>query len=98
MLMSSYPANKQLADYFKVVSVEKSEAPQGAGGNNWHRYVIERGNSQIIGNMRGSLEKVTSKVSEYVENLNLRSLSPKGRSQWTPSTNQQKQPPQKVKS
>ena len=96
--MSSDPANKPLADYFKLVSVEKSEAPQGAGGNNWHRYVIERGNSQIIGNMRGSLEKVTSKVNEHVENLNLRSSSSKGRSQWTPTNNQHKQPPQKVKS
>ena len=94
--MSSYPANKQLADHFKVVSVEKSEAPQGAEGNNWHRYVIERGNSQIIGNMRGSLQKVKSKVSEYVENLNERSASPKGRSQWTPANDQQKQPPRKV--
>lgn len=95
--MSSYPANK-LADHFKVVSVEKSEAPQGTAGNNWYRYVIERGNSQIIGNMRGSLQKVKSKVSEYVENLNERSASPKGRSQWTPANSQQKQPPQKVNS
>ena len=94
--MSSYPANKQIVDSFKVVSVEKSEAPQGAGGNNWHRYVIERGNSQIIGNMRGSLQKVKSKVSEYVENLNQRIALPKGRSQWAPSNDHLKRPPQKV--
>lgn len=94
--MASYPANKQVIDYFKVVSVEKAEAPQGAGGNNWHRYVIERGNSQIIGNMRGSLQKVESKVTEYVENLNLRSELPKGRSQWASPNAHLKQPPQKV--
>jgi len=94
--MSSYPANNQVADYFKVVSVEKSEAPQGGEGNNCHRYVIERGNSQIIGNMRGSLQNVELKVTEYVENLNLRSGLPKRRSMWAPSSAHLKQPPQKV--
>ena len=93
--MSSNTAEKKLADYFKVVSVEKSEAPEGAEGKNWHRYVIERGSSQIIGNMSGSLQKVKAKVSEYVENLNERSM-PKGRSQWAPSSNELKQPPKKV--
>lgn len=91
--MSSNLANKELADYFIVVSVEKSEAPEGAGGDNWYRYVIERGSSQIVGNMRGSLQKVKKDVNEFVENLNERVASPKGRSLWSPTRTQQKQPP-----
>ena len=94
--MASYLANKGLAAQFKVVSVEKSDAPQGSEGNNWHRYVVERGDSQIIGNMQGSLEKVKLKVNEFVENLNQRTASPKGNSQWAPANKHLKQPPQKV--
>ena len=88
--MSSNLAKKELADQFIVVSVEKSEAPQGTDGKNWYRYVIERGKSQIVGNMRGSLQKVTTEVDEFVENLNQRAALPKGRSQWTPANGQHK--------
>lgn len=96
--MSSNLANKAMNDCFVLVSVEKSEAPQGAGGDNWYRYVVERGNSQIVGNMCGSLQKVKKNINEFVENLNERVSSPKGRSMWSPTRDQQKQPPVKVES
>lgn len=96
--MSSNMMNGEMADEFILVSLEKSEAPDGVGGDDWYRYVIERGNSQIIGNMCGTLQKVKTKVSEFVENLNERVASPKGRSLWSPTRTQQKQPPVKVQS
>ena len=94
--MASNLAKKDQEDLFVVVSVEKSEAPQGADGKNWYRYVIERGKSQIVGNMRGSLKKVQTEVDEYVENLNQRNSLPKGRSQWAPTNGQQKKPQNKT--
>lgn len=96
--MSSNMVNGELADQFIIVSIEKSKAPQGAEGDNWFRYVIERGNSQIVGNMSGTLQKVKTKVTEFVENLNERTSSPRGRSLWSPTRTQQKQPPVKVES
>ena len=94
--MSSNPTDKDVGDLFIVLSVDKSEAPDGFEGNNWYRYVIERGNSQIVGNMRGTLKKVEQNVNEFVENLNERVASPKGRSLWSPTRTQNKQPPAKV--
>lgn len=94
--MSSNVAGQQLADEFTVVSVEKSEAPEGAEGDNWYRYIIERGNSQIVGNMAGTMKNVKKQVDEFVANLNERTSSPNGRSLWSPTRTQQKQPPAKV--
>jgi len=96
--MSSNMTGCETADHFILVSVDKSEAPAGTQGDNWYRYVIERGNSKIVGNMCGSLQKVKQKVSDYVDNLNERVASPKGRSPWSPTQSQQKQPPTKVES
>jgi len=96
--MSSNMAECEVADYFILVSVEKSEAPKGTKGDNWYKYIIERGNNKIVGNMCGSLQKVEKNVSDYVDNLNERVASPKGRSLWSPTRTQQKQPPVKVES
>lgn len=89
-------ASEEQADQFIIVSVEKSNAPQGSKGENWYRYVVERGNSQIVGNMCGDLQQVEKHVNEFVENLNDRISSPKGRSLWSPTRTQQKQPPVKT--
>lgn len=80
---------------FAVVSVEKTAAPAGTDGDDWYRYVVECDNSQIVGNMRGTQQAVTQYASEFVENLNERARTPKGRSTWAPSPSQ-KTPPKKV--
>ena len=85
------PTNNQ----FSVVSVEKTAAPDGADGDNWYKYIVARDNSEIVGNMRGSLQQVTKYAKEFVENLNTRASMPKGRSTWAPSPSQ-KTPPKKV--
>lgn len=80
---------------FTVVSVEKTKAPAGTEGDDWYRYIVECDNSQIVGNMRGSQKMVTQYAAEFVENLNERTRTPKGRSTWAPSSSQ-KTPPKKV--
>jgi len=71
---------------YTVVSVEKTEAPEGGDGGEWYRYVVGRDKSTIVGNMRGTLQQVTHYAKEFVENLNSRTGVPKVRSAWVSST------------
>lgn len=92
------PAAKESDSHIKqycVVSVEKTDAPAGAEGDNWFRYVVARDNSEIVGNMRGTLKQVTKYAKEFVDNLNQRAQSKKGYSHWVISPSQ-KTPPAKV--
>lgn len=57
---------------YNVVSVEKADSPEGGEGNNWCRYVIGRGTSQIVGNRRGSVAQVTAHAKTLAEDLNSR--------------------------
>ena len=68
---------------FSVITVEKTEAPDGADGT-WYRYVIERANSStIVGNRRGSLRAVKRHAQAFAEDLNLR-IANGGKSMWSP--------------
>ena len=93
--MSAVKFEAPMNNQFSVVSVEKTAAPSGADGDNWYKYIVARDNSQIVGNMRGSMQQVTNYAKEFVENLNSRASMPKGRSTWAPSPSQ-KTPPKKV--
>lgn len=66
---------------YSVVSVEKTENPQGVEGGSWCRYVIGRGSSQIVGNRRGTIAQVTSHAKTLAEDLNARSGL--GSSSWS---------------
>ena len=57
---------------YYVVTVEKTNTPDGMTGNNWHRYVIGHGNSRIEGKKPGSLKEVTEHAEMAVEHLNSR--------------------------
>jgi hypothetical protein len=57
---------------YEVVSVQKTEAPEGMEGGNWHCYVIERGNSVVTGKKPGSLKTVTAHARQVAEDLNAR--------------------------
>jgi hypothetical protein len=59
---------------YRVVSVQKIDAPEGMAGTNWHRYVIARGTSLIKGLRTGTLRSVTAHAENYVEVLNDRSV------------------------
>lgn len=95
MTMPAVKATESMPGKFAVVSVEKTKAPAGTEGDDWYRYIVECDNSQIVGNMRGTQKAVTQYASEFVENLNERARTPKGRSTWAPSASQ-KTPPKKV--
>lgn len=67
---------------YEVVTVEKTAAPEGLPGNNWHRYVIGQGSSKIEGKKPGTLQDVTEHAELVAEDLNSRST--KGRSTYAP--------------
>jgi len=66
---------------YQVVTVEKSDAPEGASGGNWYRYVIELEGQSIVGNRRGTQKQVTEYAKECAENLSNRFS--RGRTHWS---------------
>jgi hypothetical protein len=57
---------------YEVVKVEKSAAPEGMAGNNWHHYVIGCGDSFIEGKKTGTLKDVTEHAKELAERITAR--------------------------
>ncbi|MDH4274226.1 MAG: hypothetical protein OEW08_04230 [Gammaproteobacteria bacterium] len=70
--MSSGQDNTDILSKYNVISVEKSDPPAGMTGNDWYRYVIGVGNSQVIGNKPGTLNTVTEHARTAAEDLNAR--------------------------
>jgi hypothetical protein len=58
---------------YKIVTVEKSPAPRGMTGDDWHHYVIGRGDSIIEGSKVGTLKEVTEHAKDLAERINARS-------------------------
>jgi len=58
---------------YKIVAIKKSIAPKGYTGDDWHHYVIGRGNSIIEGDKVGTLKEVTEHVKDLAERINARS-------------------------
>lgn len=58
---------------YHVVEVTKSSAPKGMTGDDWHLYVIGRGDSVIEGKKTGTLKDVTEHAEELAERINARS-------------------------
>lgn len=56
--------------HYRVALVEKSAVPQGAKGEDWHRYVLENGCASITGWRRGSLQEITQHAIDCTERLN----------------------------
>jgi hypothetical protein len=76
--------NAALAEYdYKVVSVEKTEPPEGVDGGSWYKYIVGRGDSSLVGSRRGTLKQVTEHAQTLVNDLNARS-GRKGKSVWAP--------------
>jgi hypothetical protein len=72
---------------YKVVRVEKTLMPEGGGGQNWYRYVLDNGRSTITGQRNGSLKDVTAYANQYAEQLNARGIG--GHSVWSPRAKKQ---------
>ena len=67
---------------FKVVRVERTDAPDGGKGHDWYRYVLESGRSTITGQRCGSRKDVHAYALRCAEQLNARGLT--GQSIWSP--------------
>ena len=65
-----------ISSKYVLISVDKTEAPEGLPGTNWHEYIIERGSSQIVGKKPGTLKQVTEHAKAMITDLNERSGIP----------------------
>lgn len=70
---------------FTLISVEKSEPPDGNQGTDWVHYRIAQGPNEISGYRRGSLASARKAAKEIVANLNERRSPKRGRVQLTQS-------------
>jgi hypothetical protein len=73
--MSTAPDGGKRSRRYTVVSVEKADPPEGMPGNNWHRYVIQQGDSRIEGFRTGTLKGVTKHAEAYADDLNDRGIN-----------------------
>ena len=71
---------------YEIVSVEATDAPGGADGNSWYRYVIGQGNNKIQGYTQGKAGAVKRTVEELVVRLNDRRRGKVGRVHLTMSS------------
>ena len=72
--------------FYEMVSVRRAQAPAGAEGSDWHRYVISfGGRDNIHGCRQGNLSVVTGEVEEIVAQLNLRHRGKQGRVHLVPT-------------
>ena len=63
---------KTSQEMYKIVTIEKSAAPRGMTGDDWHHYVIGRGSSIIEGDKVGTLKEVTEHAKDLAERINAR--------------------------
>lgn len=63
--------------HYEIDSIEKATMPAGTEGDDWYRYVLTSGTSQITGFHRGSRAEVKEYASHCVEEFNQRSASGK---------------------
>ncbi len=81
--MSATKLQPAMAGEYRVISVEKTEPPEGAEGKDWYRYIIERAGSTIAGHRRGTAQQVTRHAKAFADDLNART-SGRATSPWAP--------------
>jgi hypothetical protein len=59
---------------YQVTTVEKTTAPEGMLGDNWYRYVIQRGKQVIDCKKNGTRKAVTEHAESVAELINSRHL------------------------
>lgn len=70
--MNDDPEDTMNDHKYRLISVEKTDPPEGMPDGNWYRYVIGQGRSKIEGMRLGTLKGVTRHAEEYAENLDTR--------------------------
>jgi hypothetical protein len=71
-VINADPKSTMHDDKYQVVTVEKTDPPQGMEDGNWYRYVIGQGRSKIEGVKLGTLQAVTEHAHTMVDDLNTR--------------------------
>lgn len=84
--MSSIKSDALVDNEYRLVCVEKTKPPAGTKDAVWHRYVILRGPSSIVGNRCGTFQDVRSHATAFANDLNDRA-SNMSRSIWTRNGN-----------
>lgn len=69
---------------YNLISVKKTDPPEGIESDSWYQYVIKRADSIIEGKRSGTLGQVTAHANEFIEELNSRT-GIKGKSTWVPN-------------
>lgn len=64
---------------FVLVSIDRSEPPEGAAGKGWFTYVISQGENLIEGHRQGTRASLQKALRETVERLNERRMGKSGR-------------------
>ena len=59
---------------YKVITVEKTTAPEGLPGDDWYLYVIKKDHSVLQCKKSGSLKSVTKHAKEAAELINSRNI------------------------
>jgi hypothetical protein len=59
---------------YRVTEVEKTTAPEGMTGDNWYRYVIQKGNSIMECKKSGTLKAVTVHAKNAADLINARNV------------------------
>jgi len=67
----------RIGNRYEVASVEKAIVPEGGQGEDWCRYVLSSGRSQITGLHRGTVEEVIEYAESCAELVNSRSATGK---------------------
>ena len=57
---------------FRLITIEPTNPPKGAKGDDWYHYIIQQGDKIIKGYRQGSLSTITNELELNVEILNER--------------------------
>jgi hypothetical protein len=68
---------------FELLSINKSEPPEGSQGKDWVRYQIVQGSNVITGFRQGTIKANKIVVEQIIEGLNERRSPKRGRVQLT---------------
>jgi hypothetical protein len=71
-----------VANVYRVETVEPCDTPRGVTGGKWCRYVVTNKRSRIIGRCLGTLPQARRGAKEFADGLNDRTRN--GASPWTP--------------
>lgn len=83
--LTEQPPDEVAHDGYRIVAIQRADAPSGSAGRDWHKYLISQGINMITGYRRGEPAVVTADVEKIVAALNERRHVKRGRVDLRPS-------------